>query len=231
TVGRFELLAGGFGARYGDRLSSVVLVENRDADASRHFSASSSASITDANIVGEGPLPGPGQGTWLATARRTYYDLVAERFVNQDLPSFNDVQIKTAWQLPGNRRLSLLGLRSRELTSITPETDTDGREEIQSRNDLITATLVSPLARASSSSIIAWSRNTDLIDIVDELDAAAPPDSNRDQFTRQLSIDDLSLREEIRLPRIGRHGLDAGTEWHRLRTHVAFTTTDERDPF
>ena len=38
TIARFELLAGGFGAEYGDRLSSVVLVENRDADASRRFS-------------------------------------------------------------------------------------------------------------------------------------------------------------------------------------------------
>ena len=54
--------------------------------------------------------------------RRTYYDLVAERFIDQDLPSFNDAQIKTAWQLPGGRRLSLLGLRSREVTSIKPET-------------------------------------------------------------------------------------------------------------
>ena len=30
TIGRFELLAGGFGAKYGDRLSSVVVIENRD---------------------------------------------------------------------------------------------------------------------------------------------------------------------------------------------------------
>ena len=104
------------------------------------FSASSSASITDANIIGEGRLPGPGQGSWLATARRTYYDLVAERFIDQDLPSFNDAQIKTAWQLPGGRRLSLLGLRSRELTSIKPDDDTDGRAEIRSRNDLVSAT-------------------------------------------------------------------------------------------
>src|SRR5262245_24218071 len=174
TVGRFELLAGGFGAKYGDRLSSVVLVENRDAGASRPFSASASASITDANIIGEGRLPGPGEGSWLATARRTYYDLVAERFTDQDLPSFDDVQIKSAWRLPGNRRLSLLGLRSRELTRITPETDADGRAVIQSRNDLIAATLLSPLARGSCSSIIAWSRNTDLIDILDEETASAP---------------------------------------------------------
>jgi hypothetical protein len=229
TVGRFELLAGGFGARYGDRLSSVVLVENRDADASRPFSGSSSASITDANIIGEGRLPGPGQGTWLATARRTYYDLVAERFVDQDLPSFNDVQIKTGWRLPGNRRLSLLGLRSRELTSITPETDADGHAEIQSRNDLVAATLVSPLASASSTSIIAWSRNVDSIDILDDQPTSST--STRDQFTRQLAIDDLSLREEIRLPALGRHRLEVGTEWHRLQTHVAFRTFDDRDPF
>src|SRR6185436_11794021 len=125
TIGRFELLAGGFGAKYGDRLSSVVLVENREADASRGFSGSSSMSITDANIIGEGRLPGPGQGSWLATARRTYYDLVAERVVDQDLPSFDDAQIKTTWHLPGNRRLSVFGLRSRELTSIKPDDDTE----------------------------------------------------------------------------------------------------------
>ncbi len=41
----------------------------------------------------------------------------------------------------------------------------------------------------------------------------------------------LSLREEIRFPSIGRHRLEAGTEWHRLRTHVAFTTIDDLDPF
>jgi len=231
TVGRFELLAGGFGARYGDRLSSVVLVENRDADASRPFSGSSSASITDANVIGEGPLPGPGRGTWLATARRTYYDLVAERVVDQDLPGFNDVQIKTAWQLPGKRRLSLLGLRSREVTSITPEIDTDGGAQIQARNDLITAALVSPLARASSTSTIAWSRNTDLIDVVGDREISEAPGAERDQFTRELSIDDLSVREELRFPALGRHRLEAGTEWHRLQTHVGFNVFDDHDPF
>src|SRR6185436_8342626 len=54
TVARFELLAGGFGARYGDRLSSVILVENRDGEAARLFSGSGSVSITDGNIIGEG---------------------------------------------------------------------------------------------------------------------------------------------------------------------------------
>jgi TonB dependent receptor/TonB-dependent Receptor Plug Domain len=231
TVSRFDLLAGGFGAKYGDRLSSVVLIENRDGDAGRRFRASSSLSITDANIIGEGQLPGPGQGSWLATMRRTYYDLVAQRFIDQDLPSFNDAQFKTAWQLPGSRRLSVLGLRSRESTSITPDDETEGGAEIHSRNDLVTATLATPVARAVSTSIVAWSRNTDLIDIREEEETGPAIPSEPDQLIRNLSIDDLSLREEIRFPAIGRHQVEAGTEWHRLRTHVAFTTFDDRDPF
>ena len=165
TVERFELMAGGFGAKYGDRLSSVVVIENREGDVAHRVGGSSSVSITDANIIVEGRLPGPGQGSWLATARRTYYDLVAERFVDQDLPSFNDAQVKTAWQLPGSRRLSVFGLRSREITSVKSDEDTDAFAEIRSRNDLVTASLVSPLAHTTSTTIVAWSRNTDLIDI------------------------------------------------------------------
>ena len=230
TVSRFDLLAGGFGARYGDRLSSVIVVENRDGDANRSFRGSSSASITDANIIGEGRLPGPGQGAWLATVRRTYYDLFAERFIDQDLPSFNDAQIRTSWHLPGGRRLSLLGLRSRETTNITPTEDTDGRAQIHSRNDLAAATLVTPLGRASSRTVVAWSRNTDLIDILGD-DEPSSRDSDREEFTRQLEIDDLSLREEVRWPAIGRHQLEAGADWHRLRTRVAFSTFDDLDPF
>ena len=230
TVERFELLAGGFGAKYGDRLSAVVVVENRDGDASRRLRASSSLSITDANVIGEGRLPGPGHGSWLATGRRTYYDLVAERFIDQDLPSFNDVQLKTAWQLPGNRRLSMLGLRSRELTRITPAEENDGRVDIRSRNDLFTTTLVSPLAGASSTTTVAWSRNTDLIDVQDEEETSSV-DVERDQFNRELAIRDTSVRQEIRLPPLGRHRLETGTEWHRLQTHVRFATTDDRDPF
>jgi hypothetical protein len=206
------------------------VVENRDGDTSRRLRASSSVSITDANVIGEGRLPGPGHGSWLATGRRTYYDLVAERFIDQDLPSFNDVQLKTAWQLPGNRRLSVLGLRSRELTRITPAEEEDGRVDIRSRNDLFTTTMVSPLASAYSTTTVAWSRNTDLIDVQDEEETSSG-DLERDQFNRELAIRDTSVREEIRLAPLGRHRLEAGTEWHRLQTHVTFATTEDRDPF
>ena len=55
TVERFELTAGGFGAKYGDRLSSLLVVDNRAGE--RDFGGSSSAGVTDANVVLEGGAP------------------------------------------------------------------------------------------------------------------------------------------------------------------------------
>ena len=56
TVSDFSLAAGGFGAQYGDRLSSLLVVRNRPGE--RAFGGTSSLSITDGNLVFEGPLPG-----------------------------------------------------------------------------------------------------------------------------------------------------------------------------
>ena len=58
TVDRFELTAGGFGAAYGDRLSSILTVDNRAGRPD--FQGSTSASFTDGNVVLEGPAPAGG---------------------------------------------------------------------------------------------------------------------------------------------------------------------------
>ena len=86
TIQRFELATGGFSVKYGDRLSSLLLVENRDGARQRTAAGSASLSITDANVVLEGGLPRRASGSWLVTARRTYYDLVAERATDQEFP-------------------------------------------------------------------------------------------------------------------------------------------------
>jgi len=96
TVARFEFSAGGFGVSHGDRLSSLLVVDNRDGDGKKSLAGTSSVSITDANVILEGKLP-IRKGSWLFTTRRTYYDLVAERFVDADLPAFRDLQLKAAW--------------------------------------------------------------------------------------------------------------------------------------
>jgi hypothetical protein len=71
-VRSFDLYAGAFSARYGDRLSSLLVVENRTGTTQRSFSGSTALSLTDANAVFEGKLPGE-RGSWIVTGRRTYY--------------------------------------------------------------------------------------------------------------------------------------------------------------
>ena len=88
-VDRFELTAGGFGAKYGDRLSSLLVVDNRQGTATKRLAGSATASFTDANVVLEGKLPGRASGSWLVTGRRTYYDLIAERIANDGFPGLS----------------------------------------------------------------------------------------------------------------------------------------------
>ncbi len=74
TVQNFELMAGGFSPKYGDRLSSILVIDNRAGTSTRRLGGTASVSFTDANAVGEGKMPGPVGGLWLVSARRTYFD-------------------------------------------------------------------------------------------------------------------------------------------------------------
>ena len=123
TVDRFELTAGGFGAAYGDRLSSILTVDNRVGRPD--FQGSTSASFTDGNVVLEGPAPAG--GSWLVTGRRTYYDLVANLVADQDFPSFADVQVQADWEFGAGHHLSVLGLSSRENADFRLDEE-DGRD-------------------------------------------------------------------------------------------------------
>jgi TonB-dependent receptor-like protein/carboxypeptidase family protein len=242
TVERFELTAGGFGAKYGDRLSSLLVVENRAGARDRGFTGSSALSVTDANVVAEGPLPGRAAGSWLLTARRTYYDLVAERFVDTDLPSFNDVQGSLRREMGGGRWLSLSGIRSREDTDATfddDETQERGDFVTRARNDLASARFHAPLGgRLASDTVAAWYRNTDLLDV----DALFQNTSQRTNapgdnaygladvvFDRTIAVRDLSLRQSL-AAQAGRHTVESGFELHRLSTRVALAISGDRNP-
>ena len=116
TVANFELITGGFNAQYGDRLSSILIVDNRPGSTATPIGGTAALSMTDANIVAEGRLPGMNGSSWLVTGRSTYYDLVAERIVDADLPSFADLQARVDMQIKPGHRLSLSALSSREST-------------------------------------------------------------------------------------------------------------------
>jgi hypothetical protein len=241
TVQSFELTAGGFSARYGDRLSSILTIDNRDGDATHRATGSTTLALTDANVVAEGRLPGTTRGSWLVTGRRTYYDLVAEKFVDADLPSFADLQGKLVWQLPRNGRLTLFGLRSRENTDASIEGDDGGHAALRTNalNDLAALTFSFPAgSRVSSRTVASWYLNRDLIDFDAEFrTGTVRSNSAFDEepgeeivFTRRVSIRDIAIRQDTAI-RLGRaHTLDAGFDTHMLSTSWGWRIGGERNP-
>lgn len=241
TVRRFELTAGGFGAAYGDRLSSLLLVENRTGDATRRFKGSAAMSVTDGNVVAEGRLPGGLDGSWVATARRTYYDLVANRIVGTKLPSFADVQTKSVWEPKRGSRVSLFTMLSREDTDAAFDGSAPGEHGAivaKTRNDVVSARYELQLgSRGTASSTISWYRNTDRLNFdgsfksenrtSNSIDASGTPLSTV-TFSRDLTVKDVSVRQDIDVAGPGNQIIGAGFEIHRLNTGVDWVAAFDR---
>jgi hypothetical protein len=244
TVSRFELLAGAFPAQFGDRLSSLLLVDTRDGRRDQKFAGSASASATDASAVLEGRLPGPGDGSWLVAGRGTYYDLVAERFLGEGLPRFGDLQLKLAWRAPRGRRLAFTAWRSRE------SSDGDWSDPVdavvlssQGENDLLALNFSTPVGSGAMlrgvASAYRFEESLDLgvsglSDTRVSFDRRRPGDSN-DQLltldmTRQVSVTDLALRQELEFALSPRHRLEVGGEVHGLETRWLQALPEDRNP-
>ena len=244
TVERFELTAGGFSAKYGDRLSSILIVENRAGNSDKRFSGSTSVSFTDANVILEGGLPGDDiRGSWLVTARRTYYDLVAEPIVGENLPSFGDLQAKLNLGVGDNATLSIFGIRSREDTDFNIVEDDKpgefGNIVNDAGNDLVSVSLDAQIGfRTNSRTIFSWYRNQDFLDFDGRVQneakrSNAPGDEaigfSRINFNRFLSVEDLALRQEFSFIAGDENFIETGFEFHRLETALNLQALGDRN--
>jgi hypothetical protein len=89
-------LAGGYAAEYGDRLSSVLDIRLREGNRTRHaFEAD--VNFAGASIVGEGPLGK--RGSWIASARRSFVDLIANRLDVTSVPEMSAFAFKAVYDL------------------------------------------------------------------------------------------------------------------------------------
>lgn len=101
-----ELMAGGFPAKYGGRMSSVLNIVCKDGN-SKKFSTSSSISLIAAKTLLEGPLP---KGSWMVSARRTYFDLLLKPAGVSFPYYFYDGMGKINFDVAANARFTLAGL-------------------------------------------------------------------------------------------------------------------------
>ncbi len=107
TVGEFELVPGGFPARYGTRLSSVLNVVPR-VDQRSGVHGSVSVSVLASTVALSGTLGG--RTSWSAAVRRTYADKFVALLSDNQLPYwFTDMQTHVRHEFANGGVLSLTG--------------------------------------------------------------------------------------------------------------------------
>lgn len=192
AVSDVNLISGGFPARYGDRLSAVLDVTNREGTKNKYLSGNINASIVDANIVLEGKNPFNLKGSWLFNSRRTYYDLIIEPFVknaglvddNTSFPNFFDFQTKIAIGPYNGHKFLFNGIYSRDGVDIVSGNDRNTPDSVDifnvTRNDIISgAWHYAPSEKLLNKVIISWYRNSGETDFSSSL---LDPALNRSKF-------------------------------------------------
>jgi outer membrane receptor for ferrienterochelin and colicin len=100
--------AGGFPAKYGDRLSSIMDVEYRNGDRN-NFNGKIDIGIAGGGIILEGPLQ-EGKSSYLFSARKSYLDLILSSTGLTAVPNYSNFNLKTTYELSEKHKLTLIGL-------------------------------------------------------------------------------------------------------------------------
>jgi len=239
TIESIELSPGAFDVRYGDRLSSLLIVKHREGSDAEAFQGSSFLSLADTNVILEGKLPRQMAGSWLVSARQSHLGLVAERVIGSTLPSFRDVHARVSWRPRPRQRVSLVGLVGRERTRPGDTAVVDATRATETRNDLLALTFESSVGpRGSSRTIASLSRLTDALGAYERsLDNSRGANTAESistgglleyQLFRDIAVRDLAVRQEFVFKPSTRHWLDLGGETHSLDTRWAWRISGDR---
>ncbi len=192
VVSNVNLITGGFPAKYGDRLSAVLDVTNREGTTKKSLKGSLNASIIDANLVLEGKNPFNIDGSWIISSRRTYYDLIVEPFVknsglvdqNVSFPNFYDFQSKLVLGPFNGSKILFDGIFSRDGVDLVSAqnrktADSIGIYNATKNNVLGLAWHYSPNKNLLNKFIVSWYKNSGLTNFASEI---LDPSLNRDKF-------------------------------------------------
>lgn len=196
-----NLITGGFPARYGDRLSAVLDVTNREGDKTTPLNGSVNASITNANIVLSGRAPFGTDGSYVLSGRRTYYDLILgpiarnSGLVSGDVafPNFGDVQYKFVLEPSRGHKVIATGVFSRDGVELVSGSKRETPDSINimddTRNDVVGfAWHYMPTPSFLSKLSLSWYRNRGISDFGgDFLD----PSLNRDYYQQTGDTTDI----------------------------------------
>ncbi len=117
AVENVELIKGGYPAKFGGRLSSVLDVTNRQGNRLDHKGVARLSLISSSATL-EGPWSiGATGGSYMASFRRTYLELV--KTIYDELPDyyFYDGHAKLNWDIDASNKISVSGYTGRDALS------------------------------------------------------------------------------------------------------------------
>lgn len=248
VISDISLITGGFPAKYGDRLSAVLDVTNREGDRSRYIRGSLNASILSANLVLEGKNPFNINGSWLLNSRRTYYDLIIEPFVksaglveeNVSFPSFYDIQGKFVFGPFNGHKFQLMGIYSEDGVNVVSGKERPTPDSISvnnlTKNQIFSASWQYASKRSFFNKLIfSWYNNSGGVDFNSQI---LDPSLNREDF-EGTAVDSLSpyllgvkFQNDFIFRKIsgddkllyfwGKHELEAGAGFDKIETTINF---------
>ena len=182
AVKNVNLITGGFPAQYGDRLSAVLDVTNKEGTTKKDLAGSLNASIVDANLVLNGKNPFNLKGSWIIDSRRTYYDLIVEPFVkkaglvkdNVTFPNFYDIQTKLAIGPYDGNKFLINGIYSRDGVNVVSGANRKTADSVgvydKTKNDVASfAWHYAPTDKYLNKLVVSWYQNGGLTNFSSEI--------------------------------------------------------------
>jgi hypothetical protein len=115
-----EMLDSGFGARYGNRLSSIINIDYKEGSREK-FQGESNLNVTTGNVSMQGPFA-KGKGSFIAGLGASYFDFLVEQTRVKDvsvlIPQRQQFHGKVVYHFNENNKLSLLFINGKDETGV-----------------------------------------------------------------------------------------------------------------
>jgi outer membrane receptor for ferrienterochelin and colicin len=117
-----NVIKGGFPARYGGRLSSVIDINMKDGDQNKYH-AEGGIGLIASRLTLEGPIQ-KGKSSFMISGRRTYIDVLTKPFMSKDFKAgyyFYDLNAKVNFTLGPKDNIYISGYGGNDKFSVTEE--------------------------------------------------------------------------------------------------------------
>jgi hypothetical protein len=134
-INEINFITGGFSARYGDKLSSVLEIKLREGNRNK-FSGNINLSATGFGAILEGPIGSKKRGSWLFSARRSYLDFVFNAVGFGFIPEYTSLQFKGVYEISNNNifTVNFIGNNDKVRFNNDTEENRQNNEDILSNN-------------------------------------------------------------------------------------------------